>query len=223
MSPELTTLILGCLAAIGGLQSLPDIKGKAKFLQALFALGIAGQLITQYLQYDNAVGAKIDVERRTAYALGAYTRGDLELLKKIAENNPYMIGYRYFKNSEFASARIYFEDAIKQGTFVAPSYYLLGHMTRLEFTNWSNAWKYFDASIRHDKKYSPAYYGRAILHMQANKLDEALSDLKSSVQYGYGSQCVDLNNTHEINTVWKELAEYEEFKKIQEQCRTKYD
>jgi len=150
--------------------------------------------------------------------------GTIELLKKIADNNPYMIGYRYFKNSDFAAAQMYFQDAIKQGTFVAPSYYLLGHMTRLESSNWSDAWRHFDASIQHDKKYSPAYYGRAILQMHARKFDEALNDLKSSVQYGYyGSQCVDLNNPNEIANVWKELAENEEFKKIQEQCRTRYN
>jgi len=82
MSPELTILILGCLAAIAGLQSLPDIKGKARILQALFALGIAAQLITQYIQYNNAIGAKIEVERKTAYALGAYTRGDYRTPKE---------------------------------------------------------------------------------------------------------------------------------------------
>ncbi len=88
IQPELLVLVLGLLGVIAMLQSLPDVRKKHLVLQVLFAVGILTQVLTQLFQYGNATWNRVAFERNTAFALHAFSEGDVDLLKRLAPDNP---------------------------------------------------------------------------------------------------------------------------------------
>ncbi len=230
---ETIIFLFGLLAALSTLQNLNEVKGKAWFLQVLFVLGIGTQIATQFIQYSNAIGNRKREERLFAFSLWAYTQKDMEYLKRlVAKDNPYMIGHRYIRdyninklNSDtqiyLNQAKVYLQDALDRGSFVAPSYYLLAYIEKISSKDWTEARNHIDIAIEYDEEYAAAYYFRALLEMKANSLTLALNDLKQAVKYDSG-QCGDLLNAEEILTVWLPIPDDSKFRELQNTCRVKY-
>jgi hypothetical protein len=222
MSLELLIFLAGLVAVLAGLQNLGEVMRKSRWAIALFALGLLAQAGTQYGQFRNAVGNKLEAERKSAFALYAYTEQDLALLKRIAVDNPYLIGYRLFRDGRYEAAAGYFNEAISNNMYVAPSHYLLATIARKTSKDWTLARKHLEEALTYDNRYSAAYYGRAIMKVKANEISSAIEDLQRAAAYGV-AECYDLANENEAKEVWSAIAELQDFKDLQNQCRTKYD
>jgi len=224
-SSYLIILVLGIVAALANLQSIPDIKQKKLLFQIIFYIGIFTQIATQGLQYLNASGRHKDLDRQFAYALFAYTRDDPKLLKDFASDTPYVIGYRLFKDNppNFDAARYYFDKSIDKGQFVASSYYMLATIERIQHPNdFTAAKRLFGKAIESDAKYAGAYYGRALteVNMEASA---ALDDLWMSLKYEEGDLiCITINDPVELEKYWKTVTSNaglnERFKEFQAGC-----
>jgi hypothetical protein len=246
---ELLIFMLGVLAASATLWALTDISRKALFFQVVFFLAIATQLSTQGLQFSNAHLTRPELDRHAAFALYAYTEDDKVLLNTVARDEPYLIGYRYFRDGyqyhrqaidpkldagtraaaekqaeqDFAAATQKFDDSIERGEFVAQSHYLMADIIRIapNIDDVTPAEKHLDAAIKWDREYSAPYYLRAILEVEHNEKAAALNDLKSATMYGT-VECFDINNPTEDERVWKPIAALPAFLKLQQDCKTRY-
>ncbi|MGB0036160.1 MAG: hypothetical protein WBP79_11860 [Candidatus Acidiferrales bacterium] len=219
--PQLALMIVGILAALVCFAAFSDIRKKALLIQGLFFLAIAAQIATQALQYLNFNRLRGEQEHRTAAQLYAYTENNLDQLKRVAQDDPFIVAYRYFQDKDYKDAKPYFERSIQEGKFVAQSHYLLAHILRQESPDWTEAEKHLDAAIEYDNTYAAAYYGRAIMRLQANQISGALDDLKRSAMLS-ATSCDDVNDPPEIMIVWARVKDDERFQKIQQECREKH-
>ncbi len=222
LSPEFVVFLLGLGAALAGVQSLGDVAKKAWWAILLFILGIAAQIGTQFVQYRNAITNKAQHERTIAFSLYAYTEKDMGMLKLIAIDNPYLIGYRYFKDGKPDAARAFFEQSLEKNSFVAPSHYMLAHISRTTSKDWGVARKHIEEAIAYDEKYAAAYYQRAIMKSKTHEPLAALEDLQRAARFGV-TECFDLVNSKEVKEVWQELANNDQFKDIQLLCRERFN
>lgn len=218
---ELLTLLVGVFAASSTLQALTDIARKRWFFQILFFLGMGTQISTQGIQFSNALISRKELDRKAGFVLYAYTEKDMVLLNTIASDDPYLIGYRYFRDHRYPEAREKFEEAIKQGKFVAQSQYLIAHMIRMQSSDWTEAEDHLTKAIEYDDKYSPAYYARAIIKENGNEISGAIDDLTTSTSYGV-IECFDINNPQEVKTVWPKIASNPRFTALQADCKRRH-
>jgi len=213
--------VIGLLGIVSMLQNLPDVRKKQFILRVYFGIGILSQALTQVMQYQSASWYRVAYERKTAFALHAFTCGDIDLLKRLANDNPYLIGYNLFKKGEYKTAEVYLQQSLDEGSFVAPSHYLLAHVIgKRPGADITVAMKHLDAAIVHDREYAAAYYARAILEQRTNQKELALKDLAASVRYGV-EQCLDLTDAVEVSQVWSTLSSDEEFRHLQDVCAAK--
>jgi hypothetical protein len=221
----LTVMILGILAALASLQSLPDINQKKIPFRIIFYVGILTQIATQVWQYSNAAGRHVDQDRQFAYALFAYTLDNPKLLREFASDTPYVIGYRLFKDGDvyFDKAKPYFYKSIERGQFVASSYYILATIERMQNRiDLTAAKKLYDKSINSDKVYAGAYYGRALTEVKPTP-SAALEDLRMALRYEEGDLiCLTINMPEEVTNYWGSLAVDDnlirQFKQLQASC-----
>src|SRR5215831_7803766 len=100
---SLAILVIGILAALTGLQNLPENTKKHWFLRALFFGGIGLQIVTQGYQYhiasENLEKGRKEAEREVAFQLYSLIENDVELLKSLKTGH-YQVGYRLFRNGQ---------------------------------------------------------------------------------------------------------------------------
>lgn len=229
LTPELAVLVLGLLGAIANIQRFPDIQAKARWVRVFFLIGVATQLLTHCFQYSFAISNKLEgqkvVERSTALALFAYTRDNVPLLKATTADS-YLIGYRLFKDGQAGAAVTYFNQAVREGRFVAPSHYLLayisshqrGHLTQ---GDWTSSFEHLRRALAYDASYSPAYYLRAQLEAATNQIGPAIEDLSKAVMArGSGlSCCYFLNDKYLAENDWGNFRYNHVFTDLQRQCK----
>ncbi len=245
---EFIIFMLGVLAVSATLWALTDISRKALLFQVVFFLAIGTQLSTQGLQYSNAHLTRKELDRRSAFVMYAYTEDDKVLLNTVAADEPYLIGYRYFRDGyqrhnqardqkldpaardaaqkqadqEFAVATQKFRDAIARGQYVAQSHYLIADMIRIKpGADLGQAEDELTAATGDDPQYSAAYYLLGILDLQDHKPGKALEALTKATSYGT-VECFDINNPTEDDDVWKPIASDPQFKHLQEDCKHRY-
>jgi tetratricopeptide (TPR) repeat protein len=222
--PELIVLVVGIVSALSVLQHVPEIKAKHALAKALYGVGILAAVTMHLLQYSFALGnnreGRRDVEASTAISMFPYTVGDIDTLR-ITSPEKYMIGYRFFVDKQWDSARSYLEQSIREDRYTAPSYYLLAYMvshnpdrTLNKTKDWTEALRYLDKAIAYHYEYSPAHYLRAKLHANSNHIEEALAGLASAVNTKYGYiPCRDMNNDSEASMFFGTLLDNEEWHK----------
>ena len=218
---ELFIFLLGIIAATAMLQGLRDIGSKKSFLQVAFFLAMGTQISTQGIQFSNALLSRKELDRKAAFVLYAYTEKDMVLLNTISADEPYMAGYSYFRNGRFNEARQKFEQSIHEGKYVAQSHYLLANMIRREGGDLTDAQSHLTEAITYDDKYSPGYYARAILKVNAKEIKGAIDDLTTSTNYGT-IECFDINNPAEVETVWPAIRTDSRFIWLQQDCRRRH-
>ena len=170
-----------------------------------------------------------------AAALAAYTQNDIPMLETFFVNSsvgPYIVGYKLFKDKQFSDAIPYLLKSIDEQRFVASSYFLLGYidshnpdgspMHNLSDKDLSEAEGLFGKAIAANPDYSPAYYFRASLYANSNRIPTALEELRKAVLpktlFGRGV-CQAVNKPENIQKDWKPLVENAAFRDIQEQCK----
>lgn len=225
-TPETIFLVVGLFGVFACLERIPDLRNKPKWALAFFLIGLATQVSTQILQYATAVGyhnrADRADEREVAFALYALAERNVSLLKKVARNHPYVVGYALYKNGDHSESIGYFENSIKSATFVASSHYMLAQVILQDANpNLKFAKDHLNAAIAADIGYAPAYYARAIVEVKENTLPPALEDLRNAVKYGVG-QCGDLQDQEEVRNVWQSISGMPEFEQIKRQCAADY-
>ncbi len=236
LSPEFIIFVLGVLAALSALWNIPEAGRRSLFFVILFYVGTGTQILTHGFQFNQAIlnrsRSQKEVEARTAMSLYAYTVGGDEAKRVIpwltkVSGDPYFIAYRLFKNKDWDSARMKFEQAIREGKFVAPSSYLLAYMDTHDENNhlrrgdWTEAERRLDDAIRYHSEYVPAYYLRAIIKAHTQREKAAVEDLRKSVlptKFG-AATCSDLNDPTEVATFWYPLRGDAKFVELQRECK----
>jgi tetratricopeptide (TPR) repeat protein len=223
---ELLIFVLGVFAASSTLQALTDIARKKWFLQVIFFFAVGTQISTQGIQFSNALLSRKELDRKSSLVLYAYTEKDMVLLNTISADEPYMAGYRYFRDRKdhpgnYDEARRKFEQSIGEGKYVAQSHYLIAHMIRERGGDLTDAKEHLTQAITYDDKYSAPYYARAILEVNAKEIKAAIDDLATSTNYGV-AQCFDISNPEEVRTVWPAIASDPRFTALQAECKRRY-
>ncbi|HEY1939286.1 MAG TPA: hypothetical protein VGJ33_15245 [Candidatus Angelobacter sp.] len=246
---ELVIFLLGIVAALSTLHHYYAAEGekrKSWLFISLLVLSIGTQLVTQALQYDNAVLTREEQDRATSDALYAFNQSTEDLLLRVAnprlaDSNSFILGYWYFKqgyredlnplddqakkqaNKYFDRAKTYLNLAINNRRFVPQSYYLLGTINRTTHEeDLSEAEKDYDLAIGADGKFGAAYYGRAILYHRANDLQNALGYLEKATQFSLIS-CWDLRDPDEQKKVWPKIKDWDRFRKMTDECGAQFD
>ena len=170
-----------------------------------------------------------------AVALAAYTQNDIPMMEAFFENSAegsYIVGYKLFKDKKFREAIPYLRKSIEEQRFVASSYFLLGYIAShnadgrqihdLSDNELLEAEKLLGEAIAANPAYSPAYYFRASLYANSNRIAAALEELRKAVMqrtlYGRGV-CQAVNKPENIQKDWKPLVENAAFRDIQEECK----
>jgi hypothetical protein len=241
---ELTILLIGVAAALSTFHHYFAAEGekrKSPLFISLLGVSIVTQLVTQGLQFHNAVITSREQERRTSAALYAFNQTQEKLLLKVADtrisdSNAYLVGYWYFKrgfpeylkhgNTEMATkylklARTYLALAIHTKRFLPESYYLLGTMNRATQSDWTEARKDFDIAISADHEYAAAYYGRAILRQESKDIEGALDDLEQAAMLSVIC-CWDLSDPQEQADLSKVIRDTDRYHKISELCAARF-
>lgn len=233
-TPEFIILTFGILGVLAGLEHLPNVSTKALTFKFLFVLGLVTQLSAHLFQYHYAVTNKRDAETEadaeTAIALYAYTADDVPLLQATSKTS-YIVGYRLFKDGKIEQAVPFFRQGIYERRFVASGYFLLAHIESHDKDgnlvlnspdkDWAQAENYLDKAIAANPAYAPAYYVRASLYANSNRIRAALENLPKGVlplKLGRIS-CQNINRPEAIAKEWKPIADNPEFHKLQEQCK----
>jgi tetratricopeptide (TPR) repeat protein len=195
------------------------------FLFAVLATG-AGVLAYRAGQEE----AVKEADAAMAIALYAYTADDIPLLQATSQAS-YIVGYRIFKDGRLAKAIPFFKQAILERRFVASSYFLLGYIASHDKEghlvnnssekDWSQAERLLDKAIAANPSYAPAYYIRASLYANSNRIQAALKNLpKAVLPLKFGRiNCQNINNPESIEKEWKPLVGNAEFHNLQERCR----
>ncbi len=228
-TPEFLVLILGVTAAIAAaLQHVSEMLTKGRIFKTIFCAGLIIQLLTQYVQYWNAstnlLKGRKEVERNAAISLYGYTENDVPLLKLLSVDD-YIIGYRLYRNQKYEEAKDYFKLAIDKKKYVAPSHYMLAHISRTQAPTGSDiteAVNHLENAIAYDDKYGSPYYARAITKLAGNQKTAALNDLE--IATGLGKvYCYDFTDPKEVRSVWATLETdsllASRFKDLQSKCR----
>lgn len=242
---ELVILLIGIVAALSSFHHYFAAEGekrKSMLFVSLLAVSITTQVVTQWLQYHNAVLTRQQQDRRTSDALYAFNEKDERLLLKVADprlsdSNAFIIGYWYFKrgypeylahgNTEKAKryldlSRTYLNLAIHDKRFLPQSYYLLGTINRAtQKENWSEAKEDFDKALDADSEYAAAYYGRAILRQESKDLQGALDDLEQATTFSVIT-CWDLRDPQEQNERWMLIKSMDRYHEIAERCGARF-
>lgn len=227
---ELVILIIGIFAALSSFHHYFAAEGekrKSWVFISLLVLSIVTELVTQGLQYDNAVLTRHEQDRRITEALYTMNEPNEQLALKVADParsdyEAFIIGYWYFKRGDYDLAKIYLNLAIHSQRFVPQSYYLLATINRMtQSNNWTEAREDYNMAIKEDREYGPPYYGRAILSQASNDLGGALDDLEQATTYGIG-QCWDVRNPNEQNTVWQKIKDSSKYRQIEDECGARF-
>lgn len=233
-SPELIIMIFGILGVLTALEHLPSVRAEALIFKFLFVLGIFTQLLAHSFQYYYAITntreAETEADAAMAIALYAYTADDVPLLQATSKTS-YIVGYRIFKDGQIEESIPFFRQGIFEQRFVASSYFLLAYISSHDKDgnlvhnsvdkDWSQAEIYLDKAIAANPAYAPAYYVRASLYANSNRIRLALENLPKGVlplKLGRIS-CQNINKPESIEREWKPIADNVEFRKLQEQCR----
>jgi tetratricopeptide (TPR) repeat protein len=186
------------LAAMERLVSARDDAGRSKtrltLIYVIVFSTLAINVAMYWFQYRNvsivAARERKSTEHELALSLWAYTNREEIALKYLARNSKYMLGYYYFRQSRepveeashyAALARRALNQSIAEGSFVAPSHYILAVMARGE-NDLSEARGQLEDAIAYDPDYSSAYQERALLHALQGQQSLALSDLERAVE-----------------------------------------
>jgi tetratricopeptide (TPR) repeat protein len=226
---ELVILLIGIAAAFSSFHHYFAAEGekrKSVLFISLLVLSIATQVVTQGLQFHNAVMTRHEADRRVNDALFAMHEPNEELVRKVADPsrsdyNAYIVGYWYFEHGNYELAKTYLNLAIHTQRFVPQSYYLLGTINRKTQSNWTEARKDYKKAIDEDHEYASPYYGRAILFEESNDLDGALDDLERATSYGIGA-CWDMRNPVEQTNVWSKVKDLPRYHQIEDECGARF-
>jgi hypothetical protein len=188
------------LAAFERLVSGKDEAGGSRFRRrAIYIIVIITLIINitlHWFQYYNVTTAaakeRKKLEAELALSLWAYTNKEVVALKYLASNHKYMLGYHYFReanNEQLAHdapkhnrlAHDALKGAIKKGSFVAPSNYILAVMARLR-NDLGAVKQYVEAALAYDPDYSSAYLERGMMHALQSEPSAALNDIEKAVE-----------------------------------------
>ena len=179
--------------------------------------------------------AQIDEDAVMAAALAAYTQNDISNIETFFENTSvgsYIVGYKLFKDKYPRKAIPYLRKSIDKERFVASSYFLLGYIAshdtedrpihNLSDKDLSKAEGFLGEAIAANPAYSPAYYFRASLYANSNRIAAALEELRKAVLQrsllGRGV-CQAVNKPENIQKDWEPLVGNATFRDIQEECK----
>jgi tetratricopeptide (TPR) repeat protein len=137
----------------------------------------------------------------------------------------YETGYLHYKLSKddcaadastsTCLAAVHFFIASKgQGSFVAPSYYMLGYIEQKR-NDFAAAENDFSKAIEADRQYAAPYYARALVRVNMKRPpDEALDDLEKALHNPGGKEvvCMSIKTEAEIGTLWKPFYSDEKLK-----------
>jgi hypothetical protein len=229
-------LSAGVLASVSQLRELESVRRHTALWWGLLVVPAVIGAATQLLQYTNvsAAGneARAEEDRRFAYLLYAFMEPTTPLLEKVTsdprflEYKYYSLGYQAFRNKQWDDAKVFFGQAHDSDQFVAESNYLIAYMKThdqdgclLRDADWAGAGKLLDDAIRSDPAYTGAHYLRAIKRVNADDRAGALDDLRRAVDGSWGiAECYDVNDSHEIETLWSSLRDDPEFTALARKC-----
>ena len=142
-------------------------------------------------------------------------------LRHYSKNIPYIIGYRYFHDQKLDISKKYFLTSVAEGKHVAPSYYMLAHISGVLEKDLSKAQDLFDKAIAHDPEYTSGYYGRARVAIEGNRIEHALDDLEEAVLKREGhAHCYDINRIGESDMGWNQrIFTNPRFEIIRKHCK----
>lgn len=192
----------------------------AIYLMVILTLVI--NVTLHWFQYYNvttvAAKERKKLEAELALSLWAYTNKEVVALKYLANNHKYMLGYHYFRDKENALANRALNEAIKKGSFVAPSHYILAVMARLE-DDLAKGTHHLDAALTYDPDYSSAYLERGMMRALKNEpLAAALGDVEKAVEMS-AVHCYSINrNSTTLTHPLYRLRDEPRFQKLKNDC-----
>jgi hypothetical protein len=165
----------------------------------------------QWIQFGNvrlaALAEKKSIEGALALSLWALMNHEEQGLRYLATQdersnaatNPYLLGYHYMwhglhynKADDLILAKEKFNQAIKRGSFVAPSYYFLAVLEEIKARDQNQnqdqknehlklALRDIAEGMHYDSEFSSLYIQRAELNIMQDHSDAALDDVEHAV------------------------------------------
>lgn len=144
--------------------------------------------------------------------------------------DPYLLGYLYYKRGDEAQAKPLFERAVQEGAFTARSRYMLAFLAWKKFKadgsqgDLSGAFSQLDKAIAEDPEYPSPYYLRGMMRWgQGHRPKEALEDVARAASLFSGA-CRDVNDPNEADA-WRRPDTKEllpGLKKVGEDCAKRW-
>ena len=217
------------LAAFERLVSAKDEAGRSKFrrfaMYFIVVLTLIINITLHWFQYYNVTTAaakeRKKLEGELALSLWAYTNKEVVALKYLSNNHKYMLGYHYFREGEdaYPLAHRALKEAIKRGSFVAPSNYILAVIARLQ-NEPGKVKHHLEAAMAHDPDYSSAYLERGMMYALQDQTIAALNDIEKAIELST-VHCYSVNrNSTTLTHPLYLLRDEARFKKLKKDCET---
>ncbi len=185
-------------------------KRKRRVVYAIVIGALALNISLNWIQYANvkiaALNKQKSLEGALALSLWAFANREEIALRYLTSNsestaptNPYLLGYYYLREGllhskldDIVLAKDKFEVAIGNGTFVAPSHYLLAVVEQKKAEDRTlgenerkdhlkNAMDSLKKGMDYDSNFSSLYVGRAMVSAMQDQTEAALADLEKAV------------------------------------------
>jgi len=167
------------------------------------------------------------LEREFTNNLYLFAENDPVQTDKFLSTNPYLAGYREYRNRHYQQAEAYFKEAIDKSQFVAESHYLLAYIALLEHEkakdgDFEPVKTEIKAAMEADPDYGQPYYLRAIVEVKEGNGGAALDDIEKSARLQSDTR-YDIHQPKEIALWWQGIAKEPRLKKIQTECQAHWN